>query len=62
MPSISVALDNGEVCKRPMGAFVSNTAQGTSTTVATPIDMAADWDSVYGPGYFAAHVLGNNYR
>ena len=56
--SISVVLGNGEVCKGPW-AFVSNTAQGTRTTVATPIDMAADWDSVYGPGYFAAHVLGN---
>jgi hypothetical protein len=21
--------------------------------------MAADWDSVYGTGYFASHVLGN---
>ena len=21
--------------------------------------MAADWDSVYGAGYFTAHVLGN---
>jgi hypothetical protein len=27
--------------------------------VVTPNDMAADWDSVYGIGYFAAHVLGN---
>jgi hypothetical protein len=56
--SISVVLENGEVCKGPW-AFVPNTAPGTSATVVTPIDMAADWDSVYGTGYFAAHVLGN---
>jgi hypothetical protein len=54
--TISVALDSGEVCKGPW-ALVSNTVPGTSTT--TPIDMVADWDSVYGTGYFAAHVLGN---
>jgi hypothetical protein len=56
--SISVVLDNGEVCKGPWAA-VSATPRGTSATVVTPIDMAADWDSVYGAGYFAAHVLGN---
>jgi hypothetical protein len=56
--SISVVLDNGEVCKGAW-AFVSQTPPGTSATVVTPIDMTADWDSVYGTGYFAAHVLGN---
>lgn len=56
--TISVILDNGEVCKGPW-AFVSTTPPGTSATVVTPIDMTADWDSVYGTGYFAAHVLGN---
>jgi hypothetical protein len=55
--SISVVLDNGEICKGPW-AFVSKTPPGTSAIVLTPIDMAADWDSVYGTGYFAAHVLG----
>jgi len=55
--SISVVLDNGEVCKGSW-AFVSKAPPGTSATVATPIDMAADWDSVYGAGYFTAHVLG----
>jgi hypothetical protein len=60
--SVSVTLDNGEVCKGPW-AFVSATPPATSATARTvaaaPIDMAADWDSVYGTGYFAAHVLGN---
>jgi hypothetical protein len=60
--SISVTLDNGEVCKGPW-AFVSDTPSATSATAGAaavaPIDMAADWDSVYGAGYFTAHVLGN---
>jgi hypothetical protein len=56
--SISVVLDNGEVCKGQW-AFVSTTPQSMSATAVTPIDMAADWDDVYGAGYFAAHVLGN---
>ena len=55
--SISVVLDNGEVCKGPW-AFATTTPS-TSAPAVAPIDMAADWDSVYGTGYFAAHVLGN---
>jgi len=35
MPSISVVLDNGEVCKGPW-AFVSKTPPGTSANVAAP--------------------------
>jgi hypothetical protein len=53
--TVSVVLDNGEVCTGPW-ELASKTPPATA---ATPIDMAADWDSVYGAGYFAAHVLGN---
>jgi hypothetical protein len=53
--TVSVVLDNGEVCTGPW-ELASKTP---SAAAVTPIDMAADWDSVYGPGYFAAHVLGN---
>jgi hypothetical protein len=56
--SITVVLNNGEVCTGPW-ASVSKTPPSTSATVVAPIDMAADWDSVYGTGYFSAHVLGN---
>jgi hypothetical protein len=55
--TVSVVLDNGEVCTGPWSLV--SAAPGTSAPAVTPIDMAADWDSVYGPGYFAAHVLGN---
>jgi hypothetical protein len=56
--TISVVLDNGEMCTGPW-ELASKTAPGTSATTVAPVDMAADWDSVYGAGYFAAHVLGN---
>jgi len=56
--SISVTLDNSEVCKGPW-ALVPTTAPGASATAIAPFDMAADWDSVYGSGYFTAHVLGS---
>jgi len=51
--TISVVLANGEVCQGPW-AFVSKTSSGPA-----PIDMAADWDLVYGSGYYVAHVVGN---
>jgi hypothetical protein len=54
--SISVVLDNGEVFKGPW-ALVSETPPGTAAV--TPVDMAEDWDDVYGAGYFTAHVLGS---
>jgi hypothetical protein len=53
--TVSVVLDNGEVCTGQW-ELASKTPPATAVT---PIDMAADWDSVYGPGYFAAHALGN---
>jgi hypothetical protein len=55
--SISVVLDNGEVFKGPW-ALVPETP-GTSATLVTPVDMADDWDDVYGTNYFTAHVLGS---
>jgi len=59
--TISVALDTGEVCQGPW-AFVSRTTSGKSDTNAgspEPFNMAADWDLVYGSGYYFAHVVGN---
>ena len=52
--TISVTLDNGEVCSGPW-FFVSK----TPPNAPEPVDMAADWDSVYGRGFYVAHVVGN---
>jgi hypothetical protein len=56
--TVSVVLDNGEVCTGQW-ELASKSPPTTSSGTGTPIDMAADWDAIYGPGYFAAHVLGN---
>jgi hypothetical protein len=49
--NLRATLENGEVCS------------GSWTMIRpddpTASDMSADWDSVYGPGFFTAHVLGN---
>ncbi len=55
--SISVVLANGEVCKGPW-ALVSD-SRGTGAGAVSPMDMADDWDDVYGTNYFTAHVLGS---
>jgi hypothetical protein len=53
--TISVALSNGEVCK---GAWTFVSGKPTAGTTDTP-DLAAQWDTVYGSGYYLSHVLGN---
>jgi hypothetical protein len=54
--SISVVLVNGELCRGPW-TFVSKAAPSTDGT--TPPNMATDWDTVYGRGYYVSHVVGN---
>jgi hypothetical protein len=59
--TISVVLTKAEVCQGQW-AFVSTPVAGQGDTNATspvPSNMAADWDLVYGPGYYVAHVVGN---
>jgi hypothetical protein len=58
--SISVVIANGEICTGSW-AFVSKGAPATGNpgVPTTPVDMAADWDFVYGPGFYVAHVIGN---
>jgi len=60
--TISVILANGEVCQGPW-AFMSKTIPDntSNSNAASPVprDLAADWDLVYGPGFYTAHVVGN---
>jgi len=60
--TISVILANGEVCQGPW-AFVSKAIPDntSNSNAASPVpgDLAADWDLVYGPGFYTAHVVGN---
>jgi hypothetical protein len=60
--TISVILANGEVCQGSW-TFVSKTPPDTKSNAnaASPVprDLTADWDLVYGPGFYSAHVVGN---
>jgi hypothetical protein len=57
--TISVTVADGETCSGPW-AFVSKApAAGTVAGAAAPMDMGADWDLVYGSGFYVAHVVGN---
>lgn len=59
--TISVVLSKGELCTGTW-TFVSKTAPANtdpSDGAAAPMDMAADWDFVYGPRFYVAHVVGN---
>jgi hypothetical protein len=55
--TISVVLANGELCTGTW-SLVSKTAPA-NTGAGAPTDMGADWDFVYGPGFYVAHVVGN---
>jgi len=56
--TISLVLSSGETCRGPW-AFVSKATNDAANSAPTPPDMAADWDLVYGPGFYVAHVVGN---
>ncbi len=58
--SLTVTLANGEVCKgrwetirRPKNAKESAAISGAPAS-----NLSAEWDTVYGPGFYVAHVLG----
>jgi hypothetical protein len=61
--NLSVVLTDGEVCK---GHWVpvkrgEVPARTDSAPGSTAIAMQADWDAVYGAGFYTAHVLGSKY-
>ena len=61
--NLSVVLADGEVCK---GRWVrvkrgEVPARTDTTPGSTAIAMQADWDTVYGPGFYTAHVLGSRF-
>ena len=64
LSNISLVLSSGELCKghwtqvAPTQLPKSPNAAGVQITAG---DMSSVWDSVYGPGYYVAHVLGAHY-
>src|SRR5579871_2945178 len=52
----SVTLTDGEVCKGHWSVVPRPSKSSAPTTDAT--EMGAVWDTVYGAGFYTAHVLG----
>ena len=52
---ISITLNDGEVAK---GRWQLVPRPNSSTAVPPAGTMSAEWDSVYGTGFYVAHVLG----
>lgn len=59
--NFSVVLSSGETCKGQWNA-VPRPTKPSDTAPATPHsseNMAAEWDLVYGQGFYVSHVLGS---
>ncbi|HEY1265440.1 MAG TPA: hypothetical protein VGF06_18055 [Terriglobales bacterium] len=57
--TISVTTSEGEVCKGHWAIVPrAEVPKGASAAALPANPMAPIWDSVYGPGYYVAHVLG----
>lgn len=58
--NLSVVLAEGEVCKGRW-ATVPRPTTSTDAAAATAVpanNLSAEWDTVYGTGFYVAHVLG----
>ena len=53
--SISVTLSDGETCT---GKWATVSRPQKSTTAISSVNMTAEWDTVYGTGFYVSHVLG----
>jgi len=57
-----VTLPDGEVCKGHWTIVKRGEVPGkTDAKDAAASPMQSDWDTVFGPGYYVAHVLGTKY-
>jgi hypothetical protein len=57
---VSFVIGDGEVCKGRWTRVVPVKTANKGAAAATPLSsgMPAVWDTVYGSGYYVAHVLG----
>src|SRR5262245_17095879 len=56
--NVSVALDNGETGSAKWNLVPQDKSSNLPPVSQSP-DMPAVWDTVYGSGFYIAHVLGN---
>jgi hypothetical protein len=59
MGYLIVALADGEVFKGRWQAAGRPAPASSPPAPGSAVDLTADWDYVYGPGYYRAHVLGS---
>ncbi len=57
---LSVVLGGGEVCKGHWATVPRPSTSNAATTAsaASADNLSAEWDTVYGTGFYVAHVLG----
>jgi hypothetical protein len=58
--NLSVVLDGGEVCKGRWAQVPRPNSSNAAATAAAaaPDNLSAEWDTVYGTGFYVANVLG----
>jgi len=54
--NISVTLADGELCKGRWALVPRSPASPAANVAAN--SLSSEWDTVYGPGFYVAHVLG----
>lgn len=54
---MSVTLPGGEVCE---GDWALSATPSTNGAVIQPDPLAPMWDTIYGQGFYTAHILGTN--
>jgi hypothetical protein len=54
----SVVLENGEKCKGQWSLVPRPNASSNASAAPPQENLAAEWDRVYGSGFYVAHVLG----
>jgi hypothetical protein len=61
--SISVVLGDGEVCNGNWALMpaVQVPKDAIATNAPPTNSMAAEWDAVYGPGFYLSHIVGAKY-
>ena len=60
---LTVVLGDGEVCKGHWAEVPRGQTSKRSTVATAPatLNMQSEWDTVYGAGFYVAHVLGAKY-
>ena len=56
--TISVTLQDGEICKGRWATVPRPESSQPANTAAATDDMASVWDAIYGQGFYVSHVLG----